>query len=128
MYPFGFGLSYTKFEYGKISLNRNNFFAGDSIVASVKIKNAGKVEGEEIVQLYIRDMVGSVTRPVKELKRFEKIRLDPGEEKTVTFSLTTADLKFYDINMNYLAEPGEFRLYIGPDSRNCAYESFTLKI
>lgn len=128
LYPFGYGLSYTKFEYGKISLDRDVISSGDSIFASIKVRNSGKFAGDEIVQLYLRDMVGSVTRPVKELKRFEKIHLEPGEVKTVTFYLTPEDLKFYDINMNYLAEPGEFRIYIGPNSRDCTHESFLLNM
>jgi len=126
LYPFGYGLSYTSFRYGEIKLDKDILLPGNSITVSVPVRNTGQYTGEEIVQLYIRDLVGSVTRPVKELKGFQKILLDPGEEKLVRFTITTDDLRFYDINMEYRAEPGEFRAYAGPDSRDGEFVTFTL--
>ncbi|MBN1131586.1 MAG: glycoside hydrolase family 3 C-terminal domain-containing protein [Bacteroidales bacterium] len=126
LYPFGYGLSYSTFEYGTISPDKNSISAGDSLTVSVTVKNTGKCAGEEIVQCYVRDLVGSVTRPLKELKGFSKISLDPGEEKLVQFTITEDDLRFYDINMEYRAEPGEFRIYVGPHSQVDEYVTFTL--
>jgi beta-glucosidase len=126
LYPFGYGLSYTSFNYSKIHLNETTISTSDTLVVSVTVKNTGKVNGEEIVQLYIRDLVASVTRPVKELKGFKKIALNPGESKEVEFKITAGDLKFYDINMNYLAEPGDFKVFVGTHSECLQETDFSL--
>ena len=115
-FPFGYGLSYTSFKYDSMQILQKEFTFKDTIEASVKITNTGKRSGEEIVQLYVRDLVGSVTRPVKELKGFEKIKLGVGESKNVIFKLTTKDLAFYTADMTFKAEPGVFWIMVGPDS------------
>ena len=116
LYPFGFGLSYTSFTYGELQLSKKSLKAGDTLIASVAVTNAGDRYGKETVQLYIRDLVGSVTRPVKELKGFQKIALRAGETKVVTFLITTEDLKFYNYDLNYTWEPGDFEIMIGANS------------
>ena len=126
LYPFGYGLSYTKFEYSNLNLNKNQIKKDESLKVSVDVKNTGKYEGEEVVQLYIRDLVGSVTRPVKELKDFMKIKLKPGETKKVEFIITPDKLKFYDINMNYVVEPGDFKVFVGTNSVDVLESSFTI--
>ena len=115
-YPFGYGLSYTTFMYDSIRLLKKEFSFQDTIQVSVSIKNTGAMAGEEIVQLYVRDLVGSVTRPVKELKGFEKIKLGKGESKNVIFKLTAKDLAFHTADMTFKAEPGVFWIMVGPDS------------
>lgn len=127
LYPFGYGLSYTQFSYGDINLSSNNLSNGQKITATVTVSNIGNYDGEETVQLYIRDMVGSVTRPVKELKGFQKIFLKKGESKTVAFIITPEDLKFYNSNLKWVNETGEFKLMIGPDSEHTKEKGFTLK-
>jgi beta-glucosidase len=97
-----------------------------TVKVSADITNTGKMAGHEVVQLYIRDLVGSVTRPVKELKGFERIYLKPGQTKTVTFDLSTSDLRFYDINMEYRVEPGDFNVWVGPNSVKGLKGSFEL--
>ncbi|WP_428835655.1 beta-glucosidase BglX [Sphingobacterium ginsenosidimutans] len=126
LYPFGYGLSYTSFTYGDIHLDKNTLDNNSSIQASINISNTGKYDAEETVQLYIQDLVGSVTRPVKELKGFQKIYLKKGEMKTVKFEINVKDLKFFDNNLNYVAEPGDFKIYIGPNSRDVKEEDFKL--
>ncbi len=126
LYPFGFGLSYTTFEYSNPVLSSSTIKKDESLTVTVDVKNTGKVEGKEVVQLYIRDLVGSVTRPVKELKDFSKINLKPGETKKVTFTITPEKLKFYDINMNYVVEPGEFKVFVGTNSVDVKETSFTV--
>jgi len=116
LYPFGFGLSYTTFEYSNLTLDKKEIKKNESLKVSVDVKNTGSREGKEVVQLYIRDLVGSVTRPVKELKDFTKISLKPGETKHVEFTITPDKLKFYDINMNYVVEPGDFKVFVGTNS------------
>ncbi|MBI5857179.1 MAG: beta-glucosidase BglX [Sphingobacteriales bacterium] len=118
VYPFGFGLSYTAFQYSDIKLSSGSLKGSQTLTASVTISNTGKYDGKEVVQLYIRDVVGSVTRPVKELKGFRKIDLKAGETKTVTFSITPEDLKFYNYDLKYDWEPGEFEIIIGANSRD----------
>lgn len=118
LYPFGFGLSYTTFSYSDISLSSTSLKGNQTLTASVTVTNTGKADGKEVVQLYIRDMVGSVTRPVKELKSFQKISLKAGETKTISFKVTTNDLKFYNYDLKYDWEPGEFRIMIGGNSRD----------
>ena len=116
LYPFGYGLSYTTFMYDSVKMDKSVFRMSETIPVSVKVTNTGSRQGEEIVQLYVRDLVGSVTRPVKELKGFQKISLAPGEEKIVTFRLTAHDLAFHTADMTFKAEPGDFWIMIGPDS------------
>ena len=116
LYPFGYGLSYTSFRYSPVALSQTNTGPGGSITASATITNTGERAGEEVVQLYVRDMVGSVTRPVQELKGFEKIMLQPGESRTVSFTLRPEDLAFTRADMTHGWEPGEFRLWIAPRS------------
>lgn len=127
LYPFGYGLSYTTFSYGNLSLSNNSFKAGDSITVSVNVTNTGKMVGKEVVQLYTQDLVGSITRPVKELKNFQKISLAPGESKKVEFVISAEDLKFYDAKLAYVAEPGDFKVFIGGNSRDVKEAKFTLE-
>lgn len=127
LYPFGHGLSYTSFSYSEIELDKAKMGSHDVIRASVELTNSGDFDGEEVVQLYIRDLVGSVTRPVKELKGFKKVFLKKGETKTVTFELKPSDLAFHRQDMTYGAEAGEFHLFIGTSSENVKQASFSLK-
>ncbi len=127
LYPFGFGLSYTTFKYSDITLNSNTMDNNGQIKASVTVSNTGSVAGSEVVQLYIRDIIGSVTRPVKELKGFEKISLQPGENKTVEFTITPELLKFYNSDLKFIAEPGDFNVMIGGNSAEMKTAKFTLK-
>jgi beta-glucosidase len=126
-FAFGYGLSYTTFEYSKIKLSKAQMQASEKIEASVTITNTGNYDGEEVVQLYIRDMVAWVVRPVKELKSFQKIFLKKGESKEVKFTISLNDLKFYNNELNYAAEPGEFRVMIGGNSANVQTASFWLQ-
>ncbi|WP_066831789.1 beta-glucosidase BglX [Rufibacter ruber] len=126
LYPFGFGLSYTSFSYTAPTLSSSTMKAGGNLTVSVQVKNTGNFDGEEVVQLYVQDLIGSVSRPVKELKHFKKIFLKKGETQTVTFTLSEEDLKFHDINMNYVAEPGDFKVYVGTNSRDVQAAPFTL--
>ena len=118
VYPFGYGLSYTSFSYGDIKLSNTTLKGKQTLTASVNVTNTGKYDGKEIVQLYIRDVVGSVTRPVKELKGFQKIELKAGETKTVSFSITPEDLKFYNYDLKYDWEAGDFEIMIGGNSKD----------
>lgn len=116
LFPFGYGLSYSTFEYGNIELSNNKPVGETKIEASVVIKNTSKYAGEEVVQLYISDKVAAVSRPVKELKGFKKVMLQPGESKKVTFEIGTKELKYYNNNLEYQWEPGDFVVYIGTSS------------
>ena len=127
LYPFGYGLSYTTFQYSDIALSASAMGQDGSITAAVTVTKTGKRDGAEVVQLYIRDLVGSITRPVKELKGFEKIFLKAGESKTVTFKITPELLRFYDYDLKQVAEPGDFDVMIGGDSRNVRSARLTLK-
>tara|TARA_Y100000114_G_scaffold157298_1_gene189297 strand:- start:14396 stop:16594 length:2199 start_codon:yes stop_codon:yes gene_type:complete len=127
LYPFGYGLSYTTFEYSDISLSSSELSFDSSLTVSATVTNTGTYEGQEVVQLYVRDMVGSVTRPVKELKGFEKIKLKPGESKRVSFNLSAKDLAFYTLDMRFEAEPGDFKVFIGPNSSTGLEADFKLK-
>lgn len=127
LYPFGFGLSYTTFAYSDISLSQTSIGMNGVLTASVNVTNTGLLPGGEVVQLYIRDLVGSTTRPVKELKGFERIYLQPGQTRTVTFKIAPEMLKFYNYDLQYVVEPGDFSLMIGPDSRDVKTTRFTLK-
>ena len=126
LYPFGYGLSYTTFRFSDITLNRSSIGMDNELVASVTVTNTGDRAGSEVVQLYIRDLVGSVTRPVKELKGFEKIYLQPNESRTVRFTIAPEMLKFYNADLKFVAEPGDFDVMIGQDSRNVKTARFTL--
>lgn len=127
LYPFGFGLSYTTFEYSDIQLSANELKPDGELKANVTVKNTGKYDGEEVVQMYVRDLVGSVTRPVKELKGFEKIAIKAGESKVVTFTIEPEMLAFHRLDMSFGTEPGEFNLYIGGNSRDVKTIGFILK-
>ena len=116
LFPFGFGLSYTSFEYTNLRLSADTMKFNEKIQASIDIANTGNYEGKEVVQLYIRDLVGSITRPLKELKGFKKINLQKGEKQTVTFEISIEDLKFYNSDLQFVAEPGRFQLFIGTNS------------
>lgn len=126
LYPFGYGLSYSSFEYSDFKLSAHEMSEDVSIIASVKVKNTGKYKAKEIVQLYIRDLVGSLVRPIKELKGFEKIELLPNEEKTVNFVINEDMLKFIKRDLTYGAEDGTFQVFIGKDSRCEAFDEFKL--
>ena len=127
LYPFGYGLSYTTFRFSDITLNRSSIGMDNELVASVTVTNTGDRAGSEVVQLYIRDLVGSVTRPVKELKGFEKIYLQPNESRTVRFTIAPEMLKFYNADLKFVTEPGDFDVMIGSDSRNVKTARFTLR-
>ncbi len=118
LYPFGFGLSYTTFAFKNVRLKKKKIRAKDSTQVLVDVTNTGKRAGTEVVQMYVRDCVSSVTRPVKELKRFQKISLLPGETKTVALDISPDSLAFYDINMKYIVESGDFEIMVGSSSRN----------
>ncbi|GFZ39014.1 glycosyl hydrolase [Bacteroides nordii] len=127
LYPFGFGLSYSTFAYSDISLSQTSMNMQGVLTASVNVTNTGAFPGGEVVQLYIRDLVGSTTRPVKELKGFERIYLQPGQTRTVTFKIAPEMLKFYNYDLQYVVEPGDFSIMIGPNSRDVQTARFTLK-
>ncbi len=127
LYPFGYGLSYTTFSYGQPMLSATSMTRDGSLRASVTVTNTGSREGAEVVQLYIRDLVGSVARPVKELKDFSRITLKPGESKVVEFVITPEKLKFYNSQLKFDCEPGEFDVMIGPNSRDVQTLRFTLR-
>lgn len=116
LYPFGYGLSYTQFEISEPVLAKTSIGVNDSVAVDVTVKNVGSRAGDEVVQLYVRDDVASVTRPVKELKHFKRIHLQPGESQQVRFTLKPADLAFYNVAMKWVVEPGTFTIYAGPDS------------
>ncbi|QUT73968.1 Beta-xylosidase [Bacteroides salyersiae] len=126
LYPFGFGLSYTTFAYSDISLSQSSMDMQGMITASVDVSNTGLLPGGEVVQLYIRDLVGNTTRPVKELKGFERIYLQPGQTRTVTFKIAPEMLKFYDYDLQYVIEPGDFQVMIGSNSRDVKTAAFTV--
>jgi beta-glucosidase len=126
LYPFGFGLSYTSFEYGKLKLSNEKGKSGDRVVASVQVKNTGQSSGEEIVQWYLRDPVASTIRPMKELKGFEKIKLAPGESREVTWEITGEALGFYNARGEWIIEPGQFFIMVGPNSRDVQTALFEL--
>ncbi|MCG8307515.1 MAG: beta-glucosidase BglX [Cytophagales bacterium] len=127
LYPFGYGLGYSAFDYSNLKLSDSVLYVGKSIQVSVDVENTGNYDGKEVVQLYTRDMVGSITRPVKELKGFKKIALKKGERTTVLFSLAPEDLAFYSYDLTYGYEPGKFEVYAGGNSRDVLSASFVLK-
>ncbi|MDN6876782.1 beta-glucosidase BglX [Pseudomonas citronellolis] len=126
LYPFGYGLSYTRFSVSDVQLSSPKLHKGDTLKARVTVKNTGKRAGETVVQLYLRDEVASISRPVKELKGFRKVMLQPGESKVVEFPIREEDLRFYDSNLRYASEPGEFKVMIGLDSDDVKESQFTL--
>ena len=127
LYPFGYGLSYTTFEYGDIVLDTNEMTEIGKIKVSVRVANTGNYDGAEVVQLYIRDVFASISRPVKELKGFKRIDLKKGESQVVEFEITADLLKFYNSSLKYVCEPGDFELMIGPNSRDTKSVNITLK-
>lgn len=127
LFPFGFGLSYTQFEYGPVQLSKNTLKTGEKLIAEINLKNTGQRDGEETVQLYIQDVVASVTRPVKELKAFKKVFLRAGEERLVRFEISVNDLKFYNGKLIAVAESGEFKIGIGGNSMVEMKPSFRLE-
>lgn len=127
LYPFGYGLSYTTFEYGPLTLSSDEMTAGGTITATVEVTNAGDRDGAEVVQLYIRDLVGSTTRPVQELKGFEKITLRAGETKKVSFPIDEQMLRFYNHALEFVSEPGVFDVMVGGSSDKVQHAKFTLK-
>ena len=127
LYPFGHGLSYTNFEYKNLSLSKSEIISGEELVVSVEVGNTGNYNGEEVVQLYVRDIIASVTRPLKELKGFKKVALKKGETKKVTFTLANNELGFYRHDMSFVAEPGEFEVFVGGNSNDLVSAKFVLK-
>ena len=109
-------MSYSKFEYSNFKISSNSFTKSGSINATVTVKNTGKVTGKEVVQLYIRDLIGSLTRPVKELKGFELIELNPNQSKEITFTINEKTIEYYTANDKWKAEPGDFKVFIGGNS------------
>ncbi len=126
VYPFGYGLSYTTFSYSDLVLSKNALKPGEKLEVKVKVKNTGNFDAKEVVQLYLRDMVGSSARPVKELKDFKKVLIKKGETLDVTFTLDVEDLKYYNYNLKYIAEPGDFKVFVGGNSRDALEASFVL--
>lgn len=126
LYPFGYGLSYTNFDYSDVTLSNSKLTNKDSLVVTVKVKNTGNYDGEEVVQLYVQDLVGSVTRPVKELKGFKKILLKSGEEKSVDFIIHEKDLRFTAADMKFKSEPGVFKVFVGTNSVDVSENKFEL--
>ncbi|MDN3677293.1 beta-glucosidase BglX [Flavobacterium paronense] len=126
LFPFGYGLSYTTFEYSNLKISATKMSKSETLKVTVDVTNTGNLEGKEVVQLYIRDIVGTVTRPIKELKGFQKIALKKGEKQTVTFEISVEDLKFYNSNLEFVAEPGKFEVFIGPNSDTSNKTEFEL--
>lgn len=126
LFPFGYGLSYTTFEYSNLSLASDKLTAQDTLSISFTLKNTGKYDGTEVVQLYVQDKVGSVTRPVKELKRFQRVTLKAGESTQVSLSLSVSELAFWGYDMNYTVEPGDFRLWVGTNSAEGLTKDFSV--
>ena len=124
LFPFGYGLSYTQFAYSDITLDKSNFGRGQQLKASIRVTNSGPYDGEEVVQLYIQDLVASVVRPVKELKAFKKVMIPSGVSKEILFTIGQQDLAFYKADMSYGVEAGDFKVYIGTNSQNVKEASF----
>jgi beta-glucosidase len=126
LYAFGYGLSYTSFTYSPVQLSKTSMRSGEKITASITVTNNGAYDGEEVVQLYIRDMVGSITRPVKELKDFRKVMLKKGESRLVSFTIDEEKLKFWNSNLKWVSEAGAFKVFIGTSSDKVQEADFTL--
>jgi len=118
LYPFGFGLSYTTFEISDLKLNRAKFAENDTIIAKINVKNTGSKAGSEVVQLYVKDLLASVSRPVIELKGFQKVFLKPGESKRISIELPVKELQFLDSTMSWTVEKGTYRIFVGNSSKN----------
>jgi beta-glucosidase len=116
LFPFGYGLSYTNFEYSNLKISSDKMNSNGKVTVSIDVANTGNYDGKETVQLYIKDVIGSVTRPVRELKGFQKITIKKGEKQTVTFEITIEDLKFYNSDLKFVAEPGQFEVFVGGNS------------
>ncbi len=127
LFPFGYGLSYTTFEYSDIALDSREYTAADTIKVKFTLKNSGEYAGIEVAQLYVRDLVGSIARPVKELKGFQRVTLNAGESKVVDFSLPVSALAFWNINNEYIVEPGDFQLWVATDSASGEPVGFTVR-
>ena len=126
LYPFGYGLSYTSFDYENLKLDTSSINMDGEINVSVEVTNSGDYDGKEVVQLYIRDLVGSVTRPVKELKGFQKVEIKKGETQNITFKISVEDLKFYNSELDFVAEPGQFQVFVGTNSDTKMMKEFEL--
>jgi beta-glucosidase len=127
LYPFGYGLSYSTFKYDNLKLSSEKLKEGDVLTVSFDLTNTGKYDATEVAQLYVQDRFGSVTRPVKELKRFERIALKSGESRSVSFSLPIEELAFWNIDMKKVVEAGDFNLWVGGDSRAALKSSFVVE-
>ena len=125
-YPFGYGISYTTYKYGKLSLSANSMDKNGKVTASLTVTNTGNRAGDEIVQLYIHDIAASIIRPVKELKGFKRVHLDAGESKTVEFEISEPMLKFYNADLQFVSEPGDFEIMVGPNSMDVQTLKLTL--
>ena len=128
LYAFSFGLSYTTFEFSKPRLEKAVIGRKGSTAVRIDVTNTGDVKGDEVVQMYIRDKVSSVTRPVKELKGFQRVTLEPGQTVTVTLPITPEHLAFYGIDMKYVVEPGEFEIMVGSSSRDQDLQKISLRV
>src|SRR5690606_8997261 len=126
LYPFGYGLSYTTFEYSNLKMSGDKLNKNGELTVSIDLKNTGKVDGKEVVQMYIRDLVGSSTRPVRELKGFELVGLKPGESKTISFKINSKLLEYYTARNKWEAETGDFQVFIGGSSRANLVANFEL--
>ena len=127
LFPFGYGLSYTKFNYDSLNISSDRFSENDTVKVNFTLENIGDFEGTEIVQLYVQDKVGSVTRPIKELKRFDRITLSPGEKQNINFSLPVKELAFWNLDMEKVVEPGDFVLMVGPNSKDLMTKKFVVE-
>jgi len=128
LFPFGFGLSYTTFKLENVRLSKKRISRNQSTQVLVDVTNTGKRAGAEVVQMYIRDCVSTVTRPVKELKGFQKVWVQPGEKKTVSLEISREALAYYDIHMNYVVEPGDFEIMVGNCSRDSDLQKVVLSV
>jgi beta-glucosidase len=126
LYPFGYGLSYTEFKLSNLQLSARSIAPDGRLTVSVEVENVGKRAGDEVVQLYIRDLAASVTRPVKELRGFERLTLQPGEKRRLEFQLTSEHLGFYNRDMRFVVEPGEFKVFVGNSSQGGLEASFAV--
>jgi hypothetical protein len=127
LYPFGYGLSYTTFEYSNLSLDKKEYGVEDQIAVTFTLSNTGEYKGTEVAQVYVRDLVGSLTRPVKELKAFERVELGPGESRTITLQIPVQELAFWGLDGKKKVEPGDFQLWVAGDSASGEALPFEVK-